>query len=181
MLKHPAFHIDVATCTGCKTCMIACKDKNDLADGVRWRRVSEYAGGGWVRRADNTLTQDVFAYYVSVACNHCDEPICVSVCPTTAMHKDESGIVLVDGAGLMNSSHGKRFASDGASVTVTDGPFAETRELIAGYSIWEVKDMDEAAAWAKRWPFPASGGGEIELRPLFLWAPAEESFAENVL
>jgi hypothetical protein len=92
-----------------------------------------------------------------------------------------SGIVLVDGAGLMNSSHGKRFASDGASVTVTDGPFAETRELIAGYSIWEVKDMDEAAAWAKRWPFPASGGGEIELRPLFLWAPAEESFAENVL
>jgi anaerobic dimethyl sulfoxide reductase subunit B (iron-sulfur subunit) len=96
MLKHPAFHIDVATCTGCKTCMIACKDKNDLPDGVRWRRVSEYAGGGWVRRADNTLTQDVFAYYVSVACNHCDEPICVSVCPTTAMHKDESGIVLVD-------------------------------------------------------------------------------------
>lgn len=96
MLKRPAFHIDVATCTGCKTCMIACKDKNDLPDGVRWRRVSEFTGGGWVPRADNTFTQDVFAYYVSVSCNHCEEPICVTGCPTTAMHKDEFGIVSVD-------------------------------------------------------------------------------------
>jgi hypothetical protein len=92
-----------------------------------------------------------------------------------------SGIVLVDGAGLLNSSKGKRVAFDGGSVTVIDGPFAETRELIAGYSVWEVKDMDEAMAWAKRWPSPASGRSEIEIRPLFEWQVAEETFAEKVL
>jgi hypothetical protein len=103
-----------------------------------------------------------------------------------AMHKygeamAEAGIVLVDGAGLMNSSHGKRFAFDGGSVTVIDGPFAETRELIAGYSVWEVKDMDEAVAWAKRWPASTSGRSEIEIRPLFMWDPADETFTEKVL
>jgi hypothetical protein len=93
----------------------------------------------------------------------------------------EAGIVLVDGAGLLNSSHGKRLAFEGASLTVTDGPFAETRELIAGYSVWEVKDMDEAFAWAKRWPNPPSGRSEIEIRPLFEWQASEESFSEKVL
>jgi len=103
-----------------------------------------------------------------------------------AMHKygeamAEAGIVLVDGAGLLNSSHAKRFAFDGAGVTVTDGPFAETRELVAGYSVWEVKDMAEAVAWAKRWPNPPSGRSEIELRPLFEWQAADESFSEKGL
>jgi hypothetical protein len=103
-----------------------------------------------------------------------------------AMHKygeamAAAGIVLADGAGLMNSSHGKRIASDGTSVTVIDGPFAETRELVAGYSVWEVKDMDEALAWAKRWPFPASGRGEIEIRRLFEWQASDESFSEKGL
>ena len=93
----------------------------------------------------------------------------------------EAGIVLVDGAGLLNSSHGKRVAFDGGSVTVIDGPFAETRELIAGYSVWEVKDMDEALAWAKRWPAPVSGRSEIEIRPLFEWHPSDESFEGRVL
>jgi hypothetical protein len=103
-----------------------------------------------------------------------------------AMHKygeamAEAGIVLVDGAGLLNSSHGKRIALDGANVTVIDGPFAETRELVAGYSVWEVKDMDEAVAWGRRWPNPVAGRSEIEIRPLFEWQPAEESFSEKVL
>ncbi len=92
-----------------------------------------------------------------------------------------AGIGLVDGAGLMNSSHGKRVAFEGASVTVIDGPFAETRELIAGYSVWEVKDMDEAVAWVKRWPNHLAGRSEIEIRPLFEWHPTDESFAEKVL
>jgi hypothetical protein len=103
-----------------------------------------------------------------------------------AMHKygeaaAEAGIVLVDGAGLLNSSHGKRIAFDAAGVTVIDGPFAEARELVAGYAIWEVKDMDEALVWAKRWPNPASGRSEIEIRPLFEWQVADETFAESVL
>jgi len=92
-----------------------------------------------------------------------------------------SGIGLVDGAGLMNSSQGKRVAFDGANCTVIDGPFTETRELIAGYSVWEVKDMDEAVAWVKRWPKPVSGSSEIEIRPLFEWQPTDETFSEKVL
>jgi hypothetical protein len=96
-----------------------------------------------------------------------------------------AGIALVDGAGLLNSSHGKRVAfnrgSDGAGVTIIDGPFAETRELVAGYSVWEVKDMDEALAWAKRWPVHLPGRSEIEIRPLFEWQPTEETFTEKVL
>jgi len=91
----------------------------------------------------------------------------------------EAGIALVDGAGLLNSSHGKRIAFEGGSVTVIDGPFAETRELIAGYSVWDVKDMDEALAWAKRWPAPAFGRSEIEIRPLFQWQATDDSFVEN--
>ena len=83
--------------------------------------------------------------------------------------------VLLDAAGLMPSSKGKRIVLDGASRTVIDGPFAETRELIAGYMLWEVKDMDEAVAWAKRSPSPASGRSEIEIRPLGMMETVEES------
>jgi anaerobic dimethyl sulfoxide reductase subunit B (iron-sulfur subunit) len=96
MMKRPAFHIDLSTCIGCKTCMIACKDKNDLPDGIKWRRVSEYAGGSWKKATDGTFTQDVFAYYASVGCNHCEDPACLKVCPTGAITKNASGIVLID-------------------------------------------------------------------------------------
>ena len=65
------------------------------------------------------------------------------------------------------SSQGKRIAFDGADRTVIDGPFAETRELVAGYWIWEVKDMDEAVAWAKRCPNPMPGPSELEIRPFY--------------
>ena len=73
--------------------------------------------------------------------------------------------VMVAGAGLKPSAEAKRIAFDGPGRTVIDGPFAETRELIVGFSIWEVKDMDEAVAWAKRCPNPMSGPSEIEIRP----------------
>ena len=96
MIKTPAFFIDVQICTGCKTCMVACKDKNDLGPGLRWRRVYEFSGGDWVKSVDGTFTQDVFAYYISVSCNHCNDPVCVNACPSRAMHKDSSGIVLID-------------------------------------------------------------------------------------
>ena len=73
--------------------------------------------------------------------------------------------VLVAGAGLKNSAQAKRIVFDGTDRTVIDGPFTESKELIAGFSIWEVKDMDEAVAWAKRSPNLAPGRSEVELRP----------------
>jgi anaerobic dimethyl sulfoxide reductase subunit B (iron-sulfur subunit) len=76
--------------------MIACKDKNGLPMGVRWRRVMEFAGGDWVRLVDGTFSQNVFAYYISVSCNHCQDPICVQSCPSTAMNQDDHGIVTVN-------------------------------------------------------------------------------------
>ena len=75
--------------------------------------------------------------------------------------------VLIDGDGLRPSSDGKRVAFDGAGRTVVDGPFAPARELVAGYWLWEVKDMDEAVAWARRCPNPMPGPSEIEIRPLY--------------
>jgi hypothetical protein len=73
--------------------------------------------------------------------------------------------VLVAGAGLKNSAQAKRVVFDGPGRTVIDGPFAESRELVAGFAIWEVKDMDEAVAWAKRSPNLMPGRSEVELRP----------------
>ena len=75
--------------------------------------------------------------------------------------------VMVSGDGLKPSSAGKRVAFDGANRTVIDGPFAEARELVAGYWIWEVKDMDEAVAWAKRCPNPMPGPSDLEIRPFY--------------
>ena len=75
--------------------------------------------------------------------------------------------VMLEGDGLKPSSYAKRVRFDGASRSVVDGPFAETRELVAGYWIWEVKDMDEAVAWVKRCPNPMPGPSEIEIRPFF--------------
>lgn len=90
------FHVDTSKCTGCKTCQVSCKDRKDLAVGVNWRRVYEYAGGDWVKNADGTYSNDVFAYYMSISCNHCNNPACVKACPTGAMHKrKEDGIVAV--------------------------------------------------------------------------------------
>ena len=74
--------------------------------------------------------------------------------------------VFVAAAGLKNTAEAKRIVIDGAGRTVIDGPFAEARDLVAGFSIWQVKDMDEAVAWAKRCPNPMAGPSEIEIRPV---------------
>ena len=73
--------------------------------------------------------------------------------------------ILRSADGLKPSSHGKRVSFDGPSRSVIDGPFQATRELVAGFWIWEVKDMDEAVAWVKRCPNPMPGPSEIEIRP----------------
>ena len=75
--------------------------------------------------------------------------------------------IFVAAAGLKNTAEAKRIAFDGSDRTITDGPFAEARELVAGFSIWDVRDIDEALAWAKRCPNPMSGPSEIEIRPFF--------------
>jgi hypothetical protein len=76
----------------------------------------------------------------------------------------KAGVVLA-GDGLHPSSKGKRVRFTGDTRTVIDGPFAETKELIAGYGLWQVRSMDEAVEWVKRAPF--GGDTEIEIRPVF--------------
>jgi hypothetical protein len=75
--------------------------------------------------------------------------------------------IMLDGDGLHPSSKGKRIKFSGDKRTVVDGPFAETKELIAGYWVWKVNSMEEAIEWAKRCPNPTGEEGEIELRPFF--------------
>jgi hypothetical protein len=75
--------------------------------------------------------------------------------------------IMQAGEGLKPSSQGKRVAFDGASRTVIDGPFGKTGELVAGFWLWEVKDMAEALEWVKRCPNPMPGPSEIEIRPVF--------------
>ena len=76
----------------------------------------------------------------------------------------KAGIMLA-GDGLKPSSKGKRVHFSGTQRTVTDGPFAETRELIAGYWIWQVRSMEEAIEWARRCPNPMPGPSDLEIRP----------------
>lgn len=75
--------------------------------------------------------------------------------------------IMMAGDGLRPSSDGKRVAFDGPNRMVIDGPFTETKELVAGYWVWSVKDMDDAVAWVKRCPNPMPGPSEIEIRPLY--------------
>ncbi|WP_036266571.1 YciI family protein [Methylobacterium sp. 10] len=75
--------------------------------------------------------------------------------------------ILLAGEGLHPSAKGKRVAFDGATRSVSDGPFASTGELVAGFWLWQVKDMEEALDWVKRCPNPMPGPSEIEIRPLY--------------
>src|SRR5262249_45258581 len=78
----------------------------------------------------------------------------------------EAGIMLA-GDGPKPTSAAKRVTFSGRNRTVKDGPFAETRELVAGYWMWQVKDMDEAVEWVKRCPNPMLGESDIDIRPVF--------------
>ena len=89
------FYFDASACIGCKACSIACKDRSDLEVGRQWRRVYEVAGGSF-EKIDNVLYPNVTIYYLSIACNHCENPPCVDVCPSKAIIKRDDGVVLLD-------------------------------------------------------------------------------------
>ena len=78
----------------------------------------------------------------------------------------KAGIMLA-GDGLKPSRFGKRIHFDGTKRSVTDGPFAETKELVAGYWIWQVRSIEEAVEWAKRCPNPMPGPSDLEIRPIW--------------
>ncbi len=99
-----AFTFDASACTGCKACQIACKDKNNLPTGVLWRRVYEISGGSWEKQNEAWIT-DVFAYNLSLACNHCVHPKCAGVCPTDAYAIREDGIVTIDESRCMGCGY----------------------------------------------------------------------------
>ena len=136
MTTQYGFFIDSARCTGCKTCELACKDYKNLTPEVSFRRIYEYAGGDW--QEDNGVwQQNVFAYYLSIACNHYEDPACTKVCPSGAMHKREDGFVVVDedvcigcrychmacpyGAPQYNAAKGHMTKCDGCHTRVADG------------------------------------------------------------
>ena len=93
-----AFYFDSARCTGCKSCQVACKENYHLPTDNLYRRVYDYAGGSWEpTEAGHYAPNGVFHYFISMACNHCENPACVANCPTGAMQKDpETGIVWTD-------------------------------------------------------------------------------------
>lgn len=91
------FYFDSTRCTGCKTCEMVCKDYNDLGLDILFRRVYDYEGGDWKLEDDGAWAQTVFAYHLTVSCNHCDSPACVANCPTGSMAKsEETGLVYND-------------------------------------------------------------------------------------
>ena len=91
----------------------------------------------------------------------------------------EAGILLA-GEGLHPSAKGKRVAFDGPERTVIDGPFPATRELVAGFWLWQVKDMADAVDWVKRCPNPMPGPSEIEIRPVFEAADFGEALTLDI-
>jgi Fe-S-cluster-containing hydrogenase components 1 len=95
MTTQYAFYFDAAFCSGCKACQAACKDKNNLPTGILWRRVIEVSGGTWQKNGE-AWSNTVFAYNLSLSCNHCFYPKCAGVCPTDAYVLREDGIVFLD-------------------------------------------------------------------------------------
>jgi hypothetical protein len=88
--------------------------------------------------------------------------------------------VMLAGEGLHPSSKGARVKSSKGKITVTDGPFTETKELIAGFWIWQVKSLEEAIEWAKRMPNPDNQDGEVEIRPVFEASDFGEEFTPEL-
>ncbi|MCI1945150.1 DMSO/selenate family reductase complex B subunit [Clostridium luticellarii] len=95
MRRQLAFYFEQKSCTGCGTCSIACKDKNNLETGQNFRKVYEVSGGSYKRRG-RAIFPDVYAFWISISCNHCLDPVCAKSCPTGAVVKrKKDGIVYI--------------------------------------------------------------------------------------
>lgn len=90
------FYVNTDICTGCKACMTACFDRNDLEAPQKFRKVWEFGGGDWTQDDLGAYTMTAFSYYVSMTCGQCDDPACVKSCPTGSMQRD-------DATGLVNN------------------------------------------------------------------------------
>lgn len=91
------FYFDSTRCTGCRTCEMACKDYKQLPTEIAFRKVYDYEGGTWTDEGDGIYTCDTFAYHVSLGCQHCEIPACMSMCPQGAIEKDaETGLVAIN-------------------------------------------------------------------------------------
>ncbi len=89
------FYINQSICIGCKACSVSCKDKNNLDVGINFRRVYSYEEGNYIQNG-GTITPNIKAYYFSISCNHCDDPMCIKNCPTGAIEKrKEDGVVII--------------------------------------------------------------------------------------
>jgi DMSO reductase iron-sulfur subunit len=99
-----AFSFDASACTGCKACQEACKDKNNLPGGILWRRVIEVSGGEW-QKSGQAWESSVFAYNLTLACNHCTHPKCAGVCPTDAYQVRADGVVLIEPSRCMGCNY----------------------------------------------------------------------------
>jgi hypothetical protein len=108
-------------------------------------------------------------------------PICQKMAEMAKFNEQlvKAGIMVV-GEGLKPSSTGVRVRFSGKDRFVTDGPFAETKELVAGYWIWQVKSMEEAITWLKRCPNPMTVDSEVEIRPIFSPEDIEELIAREL-
>jgi len=169
MTTQYGFFIDSSRCTGCKTCELACKDFKDLGPEVSFRRIYEYAGGDW--QEDNGVWhQNVFAYYLSISCNHCDDPACTKVCPSGAMHKREDGFVVVDedvcigcrychmacpyGAPQYNAEKGHMTKCDGCYSRVAEGkqPICVESCPLRALVIWLIRRKCKMGNGWHEWP-----------------------------
>ncbi len=90
------FFFNNTRCMGCRTCVLACKDYHNHDSNQAFRMVLDYEGGSWNITNQTATPQHVFAYHISLACNHCLQSVCTQVCPTGAMHKDDLGLVWPD-------------------------------------------------------------------------------------
>ena len=185
-----AFHLDMSRCTGCKTCVVACKDAYDLDVGVAFRRVYEAVGGTTTKDEMGCAHTDCFVYYLSLSCNHCTDPVCVEVCPTQAMHKDaDTGLVSVDvekciGCGYCHLScpynapkvdprKGHSVKCDGCAERVSAGeaPICVLACPARALSFGEVEDMRKIGEVADVAPLPSA----THTLPNFFITPCQDA------